>query len=107
MLELERIGYVVWESFTLLAVLSSGIGLLALRRIANGRPGFTDEDRYLFFGRGVRPCGPRMILKLAGAGALCFCSLAVEVALFLPVGAALLTGIMLLTSMAIVAKVVY
>jgi hypothetical protein len=107
MLDLERIGYVLWESVTLVTVLSIGLGFLALRRIAKGRPGFSADDRHLFFGNGVRPKGPRMMLKFVTAGALCFCSLALEVAFFLPFGAALLTGIMLLTSMAIVAELVY
>ena len=108
MLELETIGHLVWESFTLLMVLCGGMGLVALRRKANGRHGFSNEDRHLFFGHArLHTCAPRMLLKVVSAAVLCFCGLLLEVVFFSSVGAALLTVIMLVTAMGIVNRVIY
>ena len=45
MIELEKTGFVLWEGITLLMVIFGGIGVVALRRRARGRPAFTYEDR--------------------------------------------------------------
>jgi hypothetical protein len=104
-IELEKTGFVLWEGITLLMVIFGGIGMVALRRRASGRPAFTYEDRQLFFGRSrMRLPTPRLLFNFGVAIVLCFFSALLEVLILAPLGAGLLTVVLLLTSLGIVNK---
>jgi hypothetical protein len=104
-IDLEKTGFVLWEGITLLMVIFGGIGMVALRRRASGRPAFTYEDRQLFFGRSkVGVPTHRLLLNFGVAILLCFFSAVLEVLILAPVGAGLLTVVLLLTSLGIVNK---
>ncbi len=69
---MEKMGFVLWESFTLLFVILAGLGVLIIRRKASGRPVFTHDDWHLYFGDiQLRMSKPRLALRLSYAVFLC------------------------------------
>lgn len=71
---MEMIGFVLWESITLLFVLLAGLGVLMIRRKADGRPVFTRHDWLTYFGDlQLRMSKPRLALRLSYAVFLCSC----------------------------------
>lgn len=108
MIQIEKIGFALWEAITLLAVMLVGIGIMVLRRKASGRPVFSDEDRQLFFGRlRIKAWTPKHLVKLGIAAFLCFLLVLLEMLMFAPLGAATLTVVLVLTSLAIVKIVIF
>ena len=71
---MEKMGFVLWESLTVLFVILAGLGVLMIRRKADGRPVFTRHDWLLYFGDlQLRMSKPRLALRLAFAVFLCSC----------------------------------
>lgn len=108
MIQVEKCGFALWEATTLLIVILCGIGIIALRRKVSGRPAFPNEDHEFFFGRAkVKPSTPKRLFKLGIAVFLCFFLGIVEMLLFAHLGAATLTVVWVLTSLAIVNAVLF
>jgi hypothetical protein len=100
---MELFGLVLWEAITLLFVLLGGIGLMALRRKANGRPAFTDQDRLLYFGDlNLDISMPELCLKLCVAALVCLIVGFFERLVLAQFGPGLLTATFVLTSFSIV-----
>lgn len=100
---MELFGFVLWEGTTLLFVFLSGIGILTLRRLAKGRPGFTQEDRQLYFGDlDLNLSFARICVRLLIAAVSCLAIGALEHLAFAQFGAGLLTALFVLTSFSIV-----
>ena len=71
---MEMMGFVLWESLTLLFVILAGLGVLMIRRKADGRPVFTRHDWLMYFGDlQLRMSKPRLALRLSYAAFLCSC----------------------------------
>jgi len=71
---MEMMGFVLWEGLTLLFVLLTGLGVLIIRRKANGQPVFTRHDWLTYFGDlQLRMSKPRLALRLSYAVFLCYC----------------------------------
>lgn len=69
---MEKIGFVLWESFTLLFVMLVGLGVLIIRRVASGQPIFTRHDWLTYFGDlQLRMSKPKLALRLSFAAFLC------------------------------------
>jgi len=100
---MESVGFVLWEGATLLFVIIGGAGLVALRRIASGRPAFTEQDRLLYFGDlNLEISIPELCLKLCAAVFLCLVIGFFEHVIFAHFGAGLLTATFVLSSFGIV-----
>ena len=69
---MEKMGFVLWESLTLLFVILAGLGVLVIRRKASGRAVFTRHDWLTYFGD-LQPqmSKPRLALRLSFAAFLC------------------------------------
>jgi hypothetical protein len=107
-IEMENIGFILWEGITLLVVILGGIGLLVLRRKASGRPAFTNGDRQLFFGQSRAKKAPhRLLANFSMAVLLCLSTALLEFLILAPLGAGLLTVVLLLTSLGIVNKTLF
>lgn len=108
MLDVEKFGYLLWEGITLLIVIFGGIGLLVLRRKSRGKPGFTNQDHELFFGDSkIKLSKPKAVLTLGLAVILCFVIGVLEFIVLAPLGASLLTSIIVLTCLGIVYKLYF
>lgn len=108
MIHLEKFGFALWEATTLLIVILCGIGIMVLRRKASGRPAFSNEDQELFFGRArVKTSTPKHLFNLGIAVFLCLFLALLEMLVFAPLGAATLTVVLVLTSLAIVNAVLF
>ena|SRR5438552_18926878 len=108
MIDPDKIGLVLWEVITLLTVVLGGIGLMVLRRKAQGRPAFTERDRQLFFGRRkINGSTPKFWVNFSTAVFLCFCIDVLEFLIFGWLGPGLLTMVVLITSMGIVDKLLF
>ena len=71
---MEKMGFVLWESLTVLFVILAGLGVLIIRRKADGRPVFTRHDWLTYFGDlHLRMSKPRLALRLSYAVFLCSC----------------------------------
>ena len=69
---MEKIGFVLWESFTLLFVFLVALGVLIIRRKASGRPLFTQQDWLTYFGDlQLRMSKFSLALRLSYAAFLC------------------------------------
>lgn len=102
---MEQIGYSLWEVITLATILFAGIGLLVLRRRANGHPAFTDRDRQLFFGHPkVRRSKPRLYVNFGIAVFLCYLAGFLEYLLLERFGASILATAQLITFLGIVKR---
>jgi hypothetical protein len=100
---MELIGYILSEIVMLLFVILVALGLIVLRRKNNGQPAFTDHDRRLLFHWPARGAlTPKLCFKF-GIASLLFSFVGVlEILLFAPFGAAILSGTLLMTSAGIV-----
>jgi hypothetical protein len=108
MIDPDKIGLVLWEVITLLSVVLSGIGLLVLRRKANGRPAFTERDRQLFFGpRKITVSTVKFWINFSAAVFLCFFIDVLEFLIFGWLGPGLLTMVVVLSSIGIVDKLLF
>ena len=100
---MELFGFFLWEGITLLFVFLTGMGILTLRRLASGRPGFTAEDRQLYFADlNLNLSFPRICIRLFLAAAACLAIGTLENFVFAQFGAGLLTAVFVLTSFSIV-----
>ena len=71
---MEKMGFILWESLTLLFVILAGLGILIIRRRASGQPAFTRHDWLTYFGDlQLRMSKPRLALRLSYAAFLCSC----------------------------------
>jgi hypothetical protein len=71
---MEMMGFVLWESLTLLFVFLAAFGVLITRRKAGGRPSFTRHDWLTYFGDlQLRMSKPRLAIRLSIAVFLCSC----------------------------------
>lgn len=70
---MEKIGFVLWETVTLLFVVVTGLGFLVFRRKMSGRPIFTRNDWLMYFGD-LQPqlSKPKLALRLCLAALICF-----------------------------------
>lgn len=108
MLDAEKFGYILWEGITLLIVIFGGIGLLVLRRKSSGKPGFTNQDHELFFGDSkIKMSKSKAVLTLGLAVILCLVIGVLEFIVLAPLGAYLLIPVLVLTSLAIVYRLVF
>jgi hypothetical protein len=96
-------GYILWELFTLLLVIAMAKGILRFRRGLGRRQVFTDNDRRMLK-EPIRVTGsaPVRYLRYALVFALIVTVGAIEIAIVSQFGATILTGALLLTSVAIV-----
>jgi len=108
MLDADKVGFVLWEGITLLIVIFGGIGLLVLLRKSRGKPGFTTQDHQLFFGDSkTKMSKPKAVLTLGLAVILCLVIGVLEFILLAPLGAGVLTPVLVLTCLAIVYKLFF
>jgi hypothetical protein len=108
MIETDKIGLVLWEVITLLSVVLGGIGLVVLRRKASGRPIFTERDRQLFFGpRKITVSTAKFWINFSAVVFLCLSIDVLEFLILGWLGPALLTMVVLITSMGIVNKLLF
>ena len=71
---MEMMGFVLWESLSLLFVILAGLGVLMIRRKADSRPVFTRHDWLMYFGDlQLQISKPRLALRLFYAVFLCSC----------------------------------
>ncbi len=100
---LEKLGYVISEIPPLLFVIWFAVRFIQFRRRQRHQPVFSDADRALLFGSAERrPARAMFYLKLALASAAVGALGFLEILVLAPLGAAILTGVILLTSTAIV-----
>jgi hypothetical protein len=102
---MEHCGYYLWEGINFLTQILVAMGLLVLRRKANGRPSFTSADRQLFFSQArFRMLTPQFWTNLAIAALLCFFVGVLMQLVIGPFGAGILAAAQLITFMGIVKK---
>jgi hypothetical protein len=107
-LNADKFGYVLWEGITLLIVIFGGIGLLVLLRKSRGKPGFTAQDHELFFAYSKTKMSKlRAVLTFGLAVILCSVIGVLEFGVFAPLGAGILTPVLVLTCLAIVYKLFF
>jgi hypothetical protein len=96
-------GYIVAESFNLLMIISFTKAILGLRRGRLQRSLFSENDRIHFF-QSIRlsASSPHRFLRYTLIFALVVSTGTVEIVIFSQFGAAILTGVLLLTWAAIV-----
>lgn len=100
---LDKLGYMISEIPPLLFLVWFAIRFTQFRRRQRNQPIFSDADRLLLFGSSKRrPAGPMFYLKLALAVAAVAALGLLEILVLAPLGAAILTGVVLLTSTTIV-----
>ena len=108
MVDPDKIGLILWEVITLLTVFFGGIGFVVLRRKASGRPAFTERDRQLFFGpRKITVSTAKFWINFSAAVFLCLSINMLEFLILGWLGPALLTMVVLITSMGIVDKLLF
>ena len=100
---LDRMGYILSEAFTLLVVVATTKGILCLRRGRIQRALFSDSDRQTLF-QPIRLTAraPIRFLRYALIFALVTSIGAIEIVIFGQFGAAILTGVLLVTCTSIV-----
>jgi len=108
MVDPDKIGLILWEVITLLTVFLGGIGFVVLRRKASGRPAFTERDRQFFFGpRKITVSRTKFLINFSTAVFLCLSINMLEFLILGWLGPALLTMLVLVTSMGIVDKLLF
>ncbi len=104
-LPMEKLGYVLSELPVFFLVMWFGIRLVHLRRYRRNQPIFSDDDRRLFFGRSAASIrSPVFRLRLARAILAATAATYVDFPVLAPFGAGILAGALLLTSAAIVRR---
>jgi hypothetical protein len=102
---MEHCGYYLWEGIIFLTQVLVAMGLLVLRRKANGRPSFTNADRQLFFGRArIQTLTPQFWTNFAIAALLCFFVGLLMQLVLAPFGAGILATAQLIAFIGIVKK---
>jgi hypothetical protein len=100
---MERIGYLLSEVPVFIFVIWFAVRLVQYRRYRNNLPMFTENDRQMLFRRPKdSPTTFRFYLKLALASLAVAAVGYLEFIMLAPLGAAILSGTLLLTSAAIV-----
>jgi hypothetical protein len=104
---MEDFGYILWEVPFLLLIVWSTVKLIRWRRSRENRPGFSDRDKHVLF-HAARHAPQRRkfylrffvaVLAVTSLGTLLMVVLA-------PLGAAILAGVIILTSAAVVHEIV-
>jgi hypothetical protein len=100
---MEKLGYLLWELPFLLLILWSAVTIIRWRRARQGRLAFDELDRRVLFGAArYRPDRwhfyPRFVLAVV---AIAFVG-GLQIIVLAPLGAAIATGVFILTSAAIV-----
>lgn len=105
---MENLGYVLWEALVFFLVSWFALRLVQYRRYCRNQPAFTDQDHQLLF-RGAKAnlASPVFRLKMARAILAVTAAMYVEFLVFAPLGAAILAGVVLLTSAAIVRTLMF
>lgn len=99
----DRMGYILVESFNLLMIISFTKAILGLRRGRLQRSLFSENDLVKFFQPIRLSAGaPHRFLRYTLIFVLVISTGAVEIVIFSQFGAAILTGVLLLTWTAIV-----
>jgi hypothetical protein len=103
MLLLEKLRYMLWEGLVLACVVTGSLGFVTLRRKMSGRPAFSSADRTLLFNTPPAAVStPKLCLRF-GLAVILFCCIGMlEVLVFAPFGAAILSVSLLLSCAAIV-----
>ncbi len=96
---MESFGYILPEGIILLFVLLLGLGIVSLRRKLKGERAFTRRDYRLFFGHSREKMS---FHSLAKAVILFSFFAALEVLVLAPLGAAILSTVMIVTLLAVV-----
>ena len=100
---LDKLGYVISEIPPLLFLIWFAVKFIQFRRRQRQQPVFSDADRELLFGGAKRrPAGAIFYVKLGLAATAVATVGFIEILVLAPLGAAILTGVLLLTSTAIV-----
>jgi hypothetical protein len=100
---LEKFGYMIWEVLMLACLVFGTLGWLALRRKMSGRPAFSKQDRALLFNTPPAPVSlPKLCLRFVLAVLLFSCIGAIEMSVFAPLGAAILSVSLLVSCAAVV-----
>jgi hypothetical protein len=100
---MEELGYVISELPALVFVIWFAVRLFQFRRRQRNQPPFSDRDRRLLFGTAGRPVINGMFLFKFGLAIVAVSLIGVlEILVLEPLGAAILSGVLLLTSIAIV-----
>jgi hypothetical protein len=102
---MEKLGYLLSEAPVLFFVVWFATRLFQFRRRRKNRPAFVETDRRLLFaGAKARPSPPVFYFKLALAALVATAASVVEFVILAPLGATIMTGTLILTSAAIVHK---
>ena len=100
---MEKLGYVLWESLTLLFVTLAGLAILIIRRKACGRPVFTVLDWLTYFGDvQVKMSKIKLAFRLFCAVVLCSLLALISHALLAHVGPAVYSVAFVFTCLGIV-----
>ena len=103
---MERLGYFISEAPILIFMIWSSVQIVRWRRARQNRAAFNQHDRNLLFHAGskrpntLRFCA-RFLLAVAAVTMLAF----VQLVVLAPLGAAIITGALVLTSAAVVYRV--
>jgi hypothetical protein len=93
----------LWEGLVLVCVIAAGLGVVMLRRKMSGRPAFSNEDRILLFNTPLAAASlSRLCLRFSLAVLLFCCIGLLEIIVFAPFGAAILSVSLLLSCASIV-----
>jgi hypothetical protein len=100
---MENFGYILSEAPFLILIVWSVVKLVRWRRSRDNRPAFSDNDRYMLFhaaqyGFEHWQFYPRFVLAVLGVTTLG----SLQIIAMAPVGAAILAGVLILTSTAVV-----
>src|SRR5258707_13137603 len=96
---MEKMGYILSEAPVLLFVIWFTIRLIQFRRRRKKQPIFSETDRWLLFGNPKRRSETiKFYLKLSLATVVAAAVTVIEFITLAPLGAAIITGVLLLTS---------
>ena len=99
----EKFGYILWEGLMLVFLTLATLAWLGLRRKMSGRPAFSKQDRILLFNTPpAAVSAPKLCLRFLLAVFLFSCIGALEMFVFAPLGAAILSVSLLLSCAAVV-----
>lgn len=100
---METFGYILSEVPVLVLVIWFAVGLVRYRRYRRNQPLFSEQDRRLLFAKAPgRLDSPEFRLRLARAILAATAATCVLFVVFAPLGAAIITGALVLTGAAIV-----
>jgi hypothetical protein len=103
LLLLEKFGYMLWEGMVLVCVITGSLGLVTIRRKLSGKPAFSNNDRTLLFNTPPAAVSTPQLCLRFGLAIFLFCCIGVlEILVFAPFGAAILSVSLLLSCAGIV-----